>query len=128
MTAHLPTSISRVNSILCKQHICQWLIVYLLLHHRGCEDHFSPWHRGRNQLCSIEVPAAVAGLMPVSGCAKVAFSAVADIDWGVKRAAAAAGTRGGRGGGRGRGGVGAVRAVNHWCRDRPAGHNRRQST
>jgi len=124
MKAHLATRISRVYSILCKQHICQWLIVYLLLHHRGCEHHFSPWHRGRNQLCSIEVPAAVAGLMPVSGCAKAAFSAVADIDWGVKCAAAAVDTGGGRGGS----GLGAVRAVNGWCCDHPAGQNRRHST
>ncbi len=90
--------------------------MYTLLYHRGCKHHLSPRHRWGNQFGSVEVSAAVAGLVAMCRGTKTAFSAMTGISRGVKCTAAAADACGGGG----RSGLGAVRAVGHGDSDPPA--------
>lgn len=64
--------------------------MYSLLQDRRSEHHLCSGNRGRNHISSIEVPAAIAGLVSVCGCPKAAFALVVGGCRDVKHAAAAA--------------------------------------
>lgn len=70
-----------------------------LLQDRCSDYHLCSGDRGRNHVSSIEVPAAIAGLVSVCGSPQAAIALVLGTCWGVKHAAAAAYSGGCRVGG-----------------------------
>lgn len=90
--------------------------MYSLLQDRRSEHHLCSGNRGSNHISSVEVPAAVAGLVPVCGSSKAAFALVVGGCRGVKHAAAAVAAAAhvrGCSCGRGLGAVGGVAKRSH---------------